>query len=165
MLARNKASLARQTDPDYEVILIVDDVGRGVPWANKQLAAVAPRIKGRYVFVLDDDDEIVDDTLIMSVKLCVGATGADLIIHKMDHGPAGIFPDAEYWGKRPVLGHFGMSAAVMSASLYRTAITKIQERRAGDIYYYQALYDHATRIEWEDRVISRVQRISWGKPE
>lgn len=165
MLARNQASLANQTDPDYEQVLIVDDVGRGVGWANKQLAESASWINGKYVYVLDDDDEIVDDTLIASIKQIVNETGADLIIHKMEQGPLGILPDEAFWQKRPVLGHFGMSAAVMQAVLFKRAITRIQERPAGDIYYYQALYDHAKRIEWVDKVISRVQRISWGEPE
>lgn len=36
LLARNQASLAAQTDPDFEQILLVDDAGRGVAWANAQ---------------------------------------------------------------------------------------------------------------------------------
>jgi hypothetical protein len=33
-LARNAASLATQTDPDWVKTLVVDSVGRGVAWSN-----------------------------------------------------------------------------------------------------------------------------------
>lgn len=165
MLANNVASVRSQTDPDYQQVFIVDDMGRGVGWANRQLVERAHEATGQYVMVLDDDDMLSDETLIETLKGIVEKNRPELIMAKMDHGELGILPNDDHWLKRPEHGQIGMSAWVASNELYRGAVQNIGPKRAGDVAFYQALYDRAASIYWLDQVISQVQRISWGKPE
>jgi hypothetical protein len=166
MLQWNQASLEAQTDDDWEQILLVDDVGRGVPWANRNLADNRERARGAYVWILDDDDEATDTTLVTTLKELAQESDPDLVMVKMDHGTKiGIQPDKEHWLKRPVHSYCGVSAVIAKNGLWQEAIKQFGAHLGGDIKYAQAAYDMAQKTYWLDRVVSRVQRVSWGRPE
>src|SRR4030067_728827 len=65
-LARCVDSVARQTDPDVEHIILHDSIGRGVGWAYENLKTVQPG--GEYVFILDDDDYLIDEGFVAELK-------------------------------------------------------------------------------------------------
>src|SRR4030067_3647749 len=56
-LARCIDSVARQSDPDVEHIILHDSIGRGVGWSYENLRSAQPG--GEYVFILDDDDYLI----------------------------------------------------------------------------------------------------------
>jgi hypothetical protein len=68
MLQINMASLDAQTDKGIEQIFIIDRVGRGIVWANQQLYAHRNRARGRYVYILDDDNRLVDKDLVAELR-------------------------------------------------------------------------------------------------
>ena len=56
LLQKNIEALAAQTCDDWEQTFLIDDIGRGVNWANESLAGYAPHLTGQYIWLLDDDD-------------------------------------------------------------------------------------------------------------
>jgi len=79
-----KASIEAQTDRDWQHLVIEDEVGRGVPWANKQFEAHAGEVEGDYVFILDDDDKLVEPRFVALMRNVAWSEPA-LIVVKMDH--------------------------------------------------------------------------------
>ena len=166
MLAINQAALARQTDADWTQTLLVDEIGIGVPAANARLADVAPLLTGEYIWVLDDDDECVCDRLVEMVRLLADGTAPDVIMVRIDHGPLGVLPPNELWGKRPVCGRIGGSAVIVRRALWQRCAGGWQTGRyAADCDFVLWVYDAAERVAWLDVVAGRVQRISHGAPE
>ena len=166
-LARNQASLAAQTDPDYVQTLLVDDEGIGVEAANARLADVEP--VGEYVWVLDDDDYCVRPDLVERLKSIVGAmlTAPAAVVVRMDHGPLGVLPNVDrWWGMVPPEGGIGCSALVTRADVWRQYREWWRTGRyAADYDFTAAVLRHETHVIWVDLVASAVSRRSVGRPE
>ncbi len=153
-----------QTDQDYEQLFIVDDVGRGIGWANRALVNATPT--GNYVMVLDDDDMISEPRAIEYLKEAT-ADGPDIVIFKGDCGDdLGILPDAVVWGKRPIKGHIGSFAIVTSRDVWEKHITAYGADEAGDYEYLKALWQDKPRVAWLDKILTAMPTgRSWGAPE
>lgn len=164
MIAKNIASLRAQTCQDFQQLCLIDDVGRGVGWSYENMATYAPRLKGDYVLILDDDDELICDTLVADLKGIVADTAADIIMLKMDHGPRGILP-GKSWQQRPVLGDIGCSAFVVRREVWQAHAQYFTPDYNGDFAFISSIFDEDYEIYWHDVVASRVQRISDGQPE
>ncbi len=170
MLRANVASLEMQTDQDYEQLFIVDEVGRGVQWANEQFAVHTDRVNGEYVLLLDDDDKLVDREAVAKLKAAARRTGADIVVFRVDHGPLGILPDAIVWEKEPVHCHIGGGDLIVKADLWRRCIEYFGHAVStispgGDFSFMRELWSHNPRVCWLDKVLEEVQRISRGAPE
>ena len=161
MLAANKHSLAAQNDPDYEQLFIVDDVGRGVGWANRALRTAEPT--GDYVMVLDDDDLLSDHNAIVEMKEAA-AERPDLVIFKCHHGPLGVLPDSLVWERRPLKGHIGSCSFISRLDIWQDNIHRFGVDEGGDYAYLHALWAIRPRVVWLDRQLAAVQRISKGQP-
>lgn len=164
MIAKNIASLSAQTSQDYDQLCLIDDVGRGVGWSYTNMASYAPRLKGDYVWILDDDDMCICDTLIDDLKAIVAEHNPDVIMLKMDHGPRGILP-GKSWQQRPVLGDIGCSAFVVRRGVWQDHAPYFTPDYNGDFAFISSIFDEDYEIYWHDCIASKVQRISDGQPE
>lgn len=164
-LAANQASLAAQTDPDYEQILLPDDVGRGVAWANAQMRGVGYLIGGQYVMVLDDDDRLVDPALIADLKAISASSRPSVIVTRMDHGELGVLPGAGCWGGLPERGCIGTSAAIVRADVWLAHAGSWGESYDGDYDFVRAVLGSGASIHWHDRVVSAISKRSMGAAE
>ena len=166
-LARNRASLAAQSDPDWTQTLLVDDIGIGVEAANARLADVEP--VGDYVWVLDDDDYCTRDDLVERLKSIVYAmlTPPAAIVVRMDHGSLGVLPDVgRFWGMVPPEGGIGCSALVTRADVWRQYREWWRTGRyAADYDFTAAVLRNETHVVWVDVVASAVSRRSVGRAE
>lgn len=164
MLGTSLNSLQMQTDQDYEQISIVDNVGRGVPWANRALQAAGPT--GDYVLILDDDDMLTEATAIEELRQATERE-PDLVIFKCDHGPLGVLPDDVAWKRRPLKGHIGSCSFISKRQTWRNHIHSFAVDEGGDYAYLKAVYFDWPRPEvvWLDRQLTAVQRISKGAAE
>lgn len=168
MLGVNRASLQAQDCDDWVQTILVDDVGRGVAWANGNLANYAPEIVGEYVWILDDDDECIRPTLVSELKSLAGEWTPDVIMIRMDHGVGmGVLPDTKHWGKRPECGYIGVSAFVVRREVWqRHAAALASGRYEADYDFITSIFDEEGLLKiWHDVVASRVQRISRGAAE
>jgi hypothetical protein len=164
MLADNQAALARQTDGDWTQTLLVDEVGIGVEAANAVLASVEP--VGRYVWVLDDDDLCICDTLVSDLKAIVAQHEPDLIFVRFDHRWLGLLPPAYLWRTMPICGGIGGSGVIARADLWMRCRERwASGRYESDYDYVLQAYNRASAVYWHDVIAGRVQRISRGAVE
>lgn len=165
LLAANKASLQRQTNQGWWRQTFLDDKeGRGVGWSYSNMAAYASNLEGLYVWILDDDDVCICDTLINDLEEIVASHNPDVIMLKMDHGPRGILP-GKSWQQRPVLGDIGCSAFVVRREVWQAHAQYFTPDYNGDFAFISSIFDEDYEIYWHDCVASKVQRISDGQPE
>jgi len=165
MLARNQASLKTQTCENWTQTLLVDDVGRGVEWANENLGNYAPQLTGDYIWILDDDDECSRETLVEELYQ-IAKYKPDVIMLKMDHGPRGILPDLGYWGEPPVHAHIGISAYVIRRELWQIYAGEwFPGVYFSDFVFIAAVFQSDPVVYWHNVIASKVQRISLGQPE
>lgn len=164
MLAKNKASLRAQTDNDYIQTLLTDTEGRGIAWSYQNLAAHSRYLMGEYIWILDDDDMAVSQTLIADLKEIAKAHTPDVIMLRMDHGERGILPN-KCWQQYPQLGDIGCSAFVVKRAIWQKHSGYFGAHYAGDFDFISSIFARDYEIYWFDCVASAVQRISYGKPE
>lgn len=149
-------SLNTQTDQDFQHLIITDSVGRGIAWSHQQFAVYAELVNGEYVFILDDDDRVVVDDFVSSIKQKAGPA---LFVVRMDHGYE-VLPTDDDWGRGcPALGHIGISAVVVQRDVWIEAVNAFTEEYAGDYPFVARCFELAgDDIVWIDRVISECQR-------
>jgi hypothetical protein len=164
MLNANMESLRKQTYRDYTQTLLNDPEGRGIGWSYTNLAAYAPFLVGDYIWILDDDDMAVSQTLIADLKGIVEAHSPDVIMLKMDHGSRGILPSV-CWQRKPELGGIGCSAFVVKRQIWQRHAKYFTANYAGDFDFIKSIFERDYEIYWFDCIASRVQNISLGMPE
>lgn len=164
MLAANMASLEAQTDDDHIQTLLNDDEGRGIAWSYRNMASYAPFLVGRYIWILDDDDLAVSQTLVADLKAIAAAHDPDVIMVKMDHGERGILPNG-CWERKPEHGGIGCSAFVVKRRIWQRHAKHLGAHYAGDFEFISSVFERNYKIYWFDCVASRVQRISRGAAE
>lgn len=134
-------------------------------WANTQLAHCEPA--GDYVWVLDDDDEVICDTWIGDLHMLIEAHNPDIVWCKNDIHGFGVLPEPNYWQERPQFAHVAMSCFVVKRELYDRCKDAFQVERGADCQFAQVIYDMtpAEKQVWHDCTVMRTQRVSRGKPE
>jgi hypothetical protein len=165
-LQTNIESLRRQTSHEWRQTFLVDHVGRGVAWANAQLADVDP--VGDYIWVLDDDDACIHAGLVTDLQYLAWLNDCPAaFIVRMDHGPLGILPDDDHWQQPPIEGQIGASAIITRADVWiRHRSAWRSGRYASDFDFISAVFHYeGDAIYWHDCIASAVQRISRGEPE
>ena len=165
MLENNKASVKMQIDQDYEQIFIVDEVGYGLGWANKQFYQHRDEPVGDYILMLDDDDMLTrtDATLLLKAAT---AGDPDIVMCKFDCGPWGILPTREMWTiKYPKLTHVGTPCFITRRDVWYENIEAFGAPTAGDFSFLWSLWPELESISWLDVVIGKIQQIGQGKPE
>lgn len=171
MLAANQASLDDQTNDDWEQTLLVDEVGRGVGWSYEQLTAYAPKLTGEYIWLLDDDDLCVYPALVADLKAIVAVASVaahvpDVVMVRMDHGERGVLPPDRFWGLPPRQAAIGCSAYIVRRAVWQAHAGALAPGHyASDFDFIEAIWQSRPRVYWWDIVASRVQRISYGRPE
>lgn len=166
LLERNQASLAAQMLTNWQQTLLIDPVGRGIPWASENMGNYAPKLQGEYIWILDDDDECIQPTLFMELYRIHLTYNPDVIMLKMDHGRRGILPDEGYWGRPPVQAHIGVSAYVVRRELWQQqAWAWSPGVYHSDFNFIAAVFQSRPRVYWHNVIASQVQRISLGQPE
>lgn len=162
MLQKNIDSLLVQTCQDFEHVLIQDNEGRGVGWANEQLQHTSP--KGDYVLILDDDDRLIDETAVEKLKAAVNGQ-PDIVIFKADHAGLGVLPSPKVWEKSPMGGHIGSCDFITRRDLWRQHIPAFAQPTCGDIAFLRSMWHEEIAAVWLNEQLAAVQRISRGRGE
>lgn len=163
-LEKNRESLRRQTDGDFVQTILVDAKGAGIEKAQEKLADHAKHLRGRYIWILDDDDLCVHDCLIQELKAIDKQFHPDVIFLKMDHGGNGILPDQHNWGRPPVQGRIGVSAYVVRAEVWKEHAEAWRTARyESDYDFICRVWDSGARCYWHDVVAAKIQQVGWGR--
>lgn len=163
LLARNTRTVKSQTCDDYEQIFLIDDQKRGMLWADRNLHANRDKPTGRYVYVLDDDDYLVDNQFIEKAKELLGNSSPAVIMVKFRRKPFNnqILPESQHWGKRPEVCHVGSPNFVVRRDVWVKYIHHFGA--AGDPYsdfhFIRSIWDAGHKFVWLDRIVAEVDRI------
>lgn len=160
-LAANRDSLRRQIDDDYLHTLLVDEQGRGVEWANRNLGQYAPKLLGEWIWVLDDDDLCVCDTLVTDLRRIV-ANHDPLLIYVRGRLGDVVYPPDAHWGKAPALAQIGMSNFIVRRDVWQAFAHAFPKKLCADFHFIRAVHGNIDpqRIYWHDKVVMATQRVA-----
>lgn len=167
LLKRNQESLAAMTSHDWTQTLLIDDEGRGVPWANANLGEYAPHLVGDYVWILDDDDVCTCPELVDELKAIVAASAPHVIVVRGQIAHLETVPDDRHWKSFPQRGQISMSSLVVRRDVWQRCAHALTAKIAADVDFAQEIFSvvPAERIHWHDRQAFAVDRISAGARE
>jgi len=171
-----KRSLVQQTVQDYEHIILTDDFGIGVTEANKMFWHHRDRPRGRYVYMIDDDDLLTDTTFVAELKRITVQENPDIIVFKFawpGGEQAGYLPDDAYWRKPPARGHIHTCCFAVERQLWRKYIWAFgwhengaSVGRPGDYFFLAKIWEtRKPRVHWHDKIVGELMRIGNGRPE
>jgi hypothetical protein len=164
MLAKCIASLESQSDPDYQHIMLFDEIGIGIEGTHRKMRKMEwDHLEGQYVYLLDDDCTLASTESIATLKQFCQGSDYDMVFVKADVCERGILP--KDWRSRPLCGRIDLGCAIMSQRLFKKAVKKYGLAYDGDFDFISAGYRLAGNPGWLDFLFMRAQRISWGKPE
>lgn len=162
-LSRCRESLDLLRDPDWVQRLIVDDGARGVAWANRNLSTVEAR--GRWVWLLDDDDLCSDAELIAHLRGVVAAEKPDVVAVRVYHGRWGMLPPCDLWGQGPVHGKIGPSNVIVRQEVWNRYRDAWPADYAGDYHFISALWGGGLRWSYLPIIAAYQPAQNYGKPE
>lgn len=163
-LQANVASLNNQTCDDWEQLFIVDEVGRGIGWANRQFARYANQVSGDYVLMLDDDDRLIRDDAIEILKR-TAYNQPEIVIFRGLHGRHGILPSDETWGDKPKSTHISGQDFITRSDVWKAHIEHFGHEKMGDYAFLSALWPSVQSVVWLDELLVEQQAIGGGEPE
>lgn len=135
--------------------------------ANGTIAEARERsINGRYVYVLDDDDMLVDPGFAEALEVL----REPWVMVKAHLGSPGERHDGVWpvpWGEdwRPKFGSVSTLNLVVRADVFHEYKAAWAGGRGGDYRMAKAMWDAGLRPYWLDRLVARTQRISNGAAE
>lgn len=163
-LLRCQQSLLNQTYGGWGQTLLIDDVGRGVEWANRNLAHYASRLTGDYIWILDDDDICIERDFVRQLQFWC-ADNPDVVMVRGDYANHGVLPDGDYWGKRPVLNHVGSSNFIVRRDVWQEYADTWPNALAGDFAFIDAVFESDPYVKWWDKVVMRAVKKGYGNAE
>ncbi len=167
-----RESLLKQTDQNFEHIILVDDVGRGMLYANKIFNTMKSKtqIYGQYVLILDDDDIIIYPDFVKDLKKVISRVpvNPDIVYFKGIIYPYEKSLPDKGWGDKPIHRDIGSFCFVTKPYLYYKHIHNWGTQEfSGDFLYLKRVHADpgAVNIKWWDKVICQTLRVSKGAPD
>lgn len=172
-LARNIESIKAQTSQNWEQLLLVDRLGRHnidpILWANTQFQRYANRIRGDYIYTLDDDGYLLDSHLVDRLGKHVHAKNhptAVLVRMRMFNldNTWRTWPDDKTWaldwerGRRPEKWVGTGTSIITRADVWREHISNYQHSPGGDWHFITSI------IERDDLRITKLNIFGASSP-
>jgi len=168
-LERNLGSIEALNDKDIEQIFITDHCGLGLLSANTSFGnpEVRELITGKYVFLLDDDDFIINPAMVELLKAVPG--NPDVICFRMiikNNMNGNYYPTTELcWGNRPIIARIGGSCFVVKREVYLKYIHEFAKPRCGDYSFINAIFEAGHSFHWLDILMCETGKVSRGAAE
>lgn len=166
MLERCRASVLAQTCDDYEHVILHDHVGLGIRGSHQMAIDHAGHYRGRYIWMLDDDDWLIEPGFVDAIKRTAEAHNDPPVIVVRANHPSGLLPSDEHWHRAPELGHIGMPCVVVRADVWRQWAHRMLDRERGcDYAFISAMYGAGVEFVRLDLVAVQVGQIGAGRME
>ena len=150
MLRANHACLQAQSDPDYKHWLLTDEVGQGWQHAAETLVTVAPKLKSRYVMILDDDDLMINWDGIRLLKGAAESNPAAVICRGW-HGDLGVLPGPDAWERRPRLGTIGSFDFIIRRDLFgELAAGAVSGGYCNDFFIIDGIFERDQQCQYDE---------------
>lgn len=162
LLAECIASVQAQSDPDWQHLVIRDEVGIGIEGVFAAVPEHTPEIEGDYVYMLQDDDLLVDRDFIRDLKRFVWEHNSPpvVIVRNQKHGL-----QPRRWQAPPQLGSIDLGSYVIRADVFCENAHRFGRRYEGDFDFIRALWDLRYPFAWWDRLVAEAQQVGMGRPE
>ena len=160
-LKRCKESLLSQTDPNFEHMIMIDQQGHDIHWANKQIVDMAGKINGDYVYILDDDDFVICENFIHELnEMLLNIQPNVFIVKGWIHEKS--FP--KRWRSMPAQGEIAAPNFIVSRDIFNKYASYWDMPRRGDFNFINCVLQSQSDIYWWDRYIFYADPSS-GKTE
>jgi glycosyltransferase involved in cell wall biosynthesis len=161
-LARCVKSVACQTDPDVEHIILHDPIGRGVGASYLSLRGLFPH--GEYVYLLDDDDYLIEPEFVEVLKRYAKALESPDVIYVQMNVSGTIMPE---WEEGLQRGRIACSCFAIRREVWLEHVNDFINDYSADFYFIHAI-SICGRMHSEahlNMIASQVGKVSHGKPE
>lgn len=165
----NQSSI-RRLNGAFEQITITDKRGLGLHYANMSFVLVNPHIKGKYVYLLDDDDLINNSDMVNILKGIADEHDPDVIVFRMiikNGQNNNLYPTETCWkAKAPIIAHIGGSCFVIKTEWFKKYIHHFGYPRFGDFEFLKEVWRHKPKSYWHYEIMAETGgRPSHGKVE
>lgn len=157
--ALNQASI-KKLKGSFEQIFIKDKAGLGMFAANSSFQLAVPHIRGQWVYLLDDDDYMVDPDIIQKIK----KSKADVVVVRALIKST-VYPPNALWEKRPKRAGIGGGCVFVRREHFIKYISHFTHERMGDFEFIDCLFSANLKVEWMDRLVVKTFKVSHGKTE
>lgn len=162
--ARNCESVEAQTDQDIQHLVLVDRIGRGIHLANKRFHTHRNFVRGEWVYILDDDNYLVDPTFVAEIRRISSELDPELIMVKGQWPHELVLPEVWKSSRVPPLCGVDAGNFVVRVDPWKTHIHLFGlDERGGDHRVLKSLFDSRLRIHWFDRIVFCVPQVGKGK--
>ncbi len=164
LLYNCERSVRAQTDQDLQHLVIEDTVGIGIDGMYRQVQEHAGRVRGNYVYMLQDDDVLSDAEVVADFKAFVGRRWPEVVICQILIGKRALPPETA-WGVAPRLGKIDLGCYFVRADVWKRHARDFGPRYEGDYDFIAALWREGYRFDWWERIVAVKQAIGSGRPE
>lgn len=164
LLYRCERSVRQQLDQDLQHLIIEDFVGIGIVEMFRQVSWHAARVQGMYVYMLQDDDALLDERVVGDFKEFVGRKWPPVVICKVHIGRREFPPDA-VWEQEPQIRKIDMGSYFVRADVWKRHACDFGQRYEGDFDFIYKLWEDGYDFAWWKRVVAFKQAIGKGLPE
>lgn len=167
MLIKNILSVKSQTDKDIEQIFIVDNQRRGVLWANKQFHANIHRVNGDYVYMLDDDCRLINNSFVAQLRKATKNKPEIIMVHtrRPQLAPKEL-PRQIHWKKRNLLklGSTNGLCYVTRSDIWKAHTQRYFINATGDWQFLRGMVTNKKyKMIWLDLFVAETQQLGRGK--
>lgn len=164
MLEKNIHSVAMQTDKDIEQVFLVDFVGRGLLWANKQLFEHRDKAVGDYIYILDDDCLLICPEFVELLKETAKTKPSVIMVRsKRPQLAPKLLPRDNIWGHRERLPmKANCLCYVVEHKFWQENIAGFAGRAGAGLFMKRLVKTVAT-FAWLDIVAAETQQLGRGR--
>jgi hypothetical protein len=162
-LAICRYSVQAQTCRDFQHMVIVDDTGIGVDGMFRDIRRHVDQIRGQYVYILSDDDRLLDPRGMEQVQQFAGEHNNPPVIIVRNRKWGSVFPLV--WEEEPQLTQIDTGNFIIRADVFRETADKFGQRYEGDFDYIHFLWESGYPFTWFDFLFSEMQVGGKGMTE
>lgn len=158
-----RRSVQAQTCRDFQHMVIVDDSGIGVDGMFHDIRRHAKAIRGDYVFILADDDRLLQAEGLERVKAFAMANNRPPVIIVRNYKWEKTFP--LIWEQAPEYTKIDTGNFIIRSDVFRENAEQFGECYEGDWVFIEHLWKSGYPFAWFDYVFSEMQVGGRGRTE
>lgn len=162
-LAVCRQSVQKQTCKDFQHMVIVDDTGIGVDGMFLDIRRHVEQIRGRYVYILADDDRLIDERCVKTLRDFCDQWGNPPVVIVKNWKWGQVFPLV--WEAEPELTKIDTGNFVVRADVFRENADAFGLRYEGDFDFIHNLWNQGYPFAWFDYLFSEMQVGGRGRTE
>lgn len=164
LLARCVESVEEQTIRDeIQHLIVQDEVGVGIPGMFAEIPAHLDELEGDYIYILQDDDVLVQTHVVEGLKRFIRAGGDPEVVIVKVRKRSQILPT--FWGERPRKAHIDLGNYVVRRDVFVQHVADFGRRYEGDYDFIDALWKAGHRFAWCDLLFAHAMTVGQGRPQ